>query len=148
MGLVPTPIYDTDMSLYSSTACRREVGEVVHPRSVDEESPWKKFGQMMIHKAVHLLALFLMVYIGVEVTIGGIICSLLHHCFNRSWMTQSGWTASFLMLIRGGGPSSGYVSTGFFGGKHLVTPLCVEYIFYLFLIRSYIGSYYLIPDYG
>jgi len=54
----------------------------------------------MTHKAVHLLSLFLMVYIGVEVTIGG-------------------WTASFLMLIREGGPSSGYVSTGFFGGLTL-----------------------------
>ena len=37
---------------------------------------------------------------------------------------------TFLMIVRGGGPSSGYVSTGFFGGKYLpvVIPLffCVE----------------------
>ena len=85
------------------TACRKEVGEVIHSRNVDDEedSSWKKFGQMMTHKAVHLLSLFLMVYIGVEVTIGG-------------------WTASFLMLVRGGGPKSGYVSTGFFSGKSTV----------------------------
>ena len=25
------------------------------------------------------------------------------------------------MIVRGGGPSSGYVSTGFFGGKYLTT---------------------------
>ena len=25
------------------------------------------------------------------------------------------------MIVRGGGPSSGYVSTGFFGGKYFVT---------------------------
>jgi hypothetical protein len=31
-----------------------------------------------------------------------------------------GWIVTFLMIVRGGGPSSGYVSTGFFGGKHLV----------------------------
>lgn len=53
------------------TVCRREVGEIVHPRSVEDESPLAKFGQMMRHKAVHLLSVFLMVYIGVEVTIGG-----------------------------------------------------------------------------
>jgi len=84
----------------SLDACRKEVGEVVRARNAEDTSPWKKFGQMMTLKAVHLLSLFLMVYIGVEVTIGG-------------------WTASFLMLIRGGGPKSGYVSTGFFGGLTL-----------------------------
>ena len=44
---------------------------------------------------------------------------------------KSGWTASFLVLVREGGPSSGYVSTGFFGGKYLVTPSfsCVEHTF-------------------
>jgi hypothetical protein len=33
---------------------------------------------------------------------------------------NSGWIVTFLMNVRGGGPSSGYVSTGFFGGKCLV----------------------------
>ena len=37
------------------------------------------------------------------------------------------------MLVRGGGPSSGYVSTGFFGGKYLRTIpfvfLVLEHIF-------------------
>jgi fucose permease len=80
--------------------CRREIGEIVHPRNVEDDSPLKKFGHMMTNKAVHLLSIFLLVYIGVEVTIGG-------------------WTASFLMLIRNGGPKSGYVSTGFFGGLTL-----------------------------
>ena len=27
---------------------------------------------------------------------------------------------TFLMIVRDGGPSSGYVSTGFFGGEYLV----------------------------
>ena len=40
------------------------------PADEDENG---KFRQMMAHKAVHLLSLFIMVYIGVEVTIGGII---------------------------------------------------------------------------
>ena len=34
------------------------------------------------------------------------------------------------MIVRGGGPSSGYVSTGFFSGKYLTPSFsCVEYIF-------------------
>ena len=32
------------------------------------------------------------------------------------------------MLVRDGGPNSGYVSTGFFGGKYLVT------FFFFFLL--------------
>jgi fucose permease len=83
----------------------------------------------MTHKAVHLLALFLMVYIGVEVTIGGII-HFYKAAFNKKLNNRkSGWTASFLMLVRGGGPSSGYVSTGFFGGKHLVIVVLKPFLF-------------------
>ena len=40
-----------------------------------EELHDDKFGQLMRNKTVHLLALFLVMYIGVEVTIGGINCS-------------------------------------------------------------------------
>jgi hypothetical protein len=45
---------------------------------------------------------------------------------------KSGWIVTFLMIVRGGGPSSGYVLTGFFAGKYLVLTLllpCVEDIF-------------------
>ena len=52
---------------------------MIQPSTVEDESPWKRFGQMMTHKAVHLLSLFLMVYIGVEVTIGGIYNSLQYY---------------------------------------------------------------------
>ena len=34
---------------------------------------------------------------------------------------KSGWIVTFLIIVREDGPSSGYVSTGFFGGKYLVT---------------------------
>ena len=74
----------------------------------------------MRNKTVHLLALFLVMYIGVEVTIGGtykfvfnLRCSTNIFC-----LTFKGWIVTFLMLVRDGGPSSGYVSTGFFGGKY------------------------------
>ena len=52
----------------------------------------------MGQKIVHLLAFFSLIYVGAEVTIGG-------------------WTITYIIRQRGGGPSSGYISTGFFGGK-------------------------------
>ncbi|PVF93670.1 MFS general substrate transporter [Serendipita vermifera] len=48
-------------------------------------------------RVVQLMALFVLVYVGIEVTI-------------------SGWIVTYLIDVRGGGPSSGYVSSGFFGG--------------------------------
>ncbi|KAF7325454.1 MFS domain-containing protein [Mycena kentingensis (nom. inval.)] len=53
--------------------------------------------QMMSLKAVHTLALFLFVYVGTEVAIGG-------------------WIVSFMIEVRGGGADSGYISAGFWGG--------------------------------
>ncbi|KAF7291768.1 MFS domain-containing protein [Mycena chlorophos] len=53
--------------------------------------------QIIFSQAVHTLAVFLFVYVGTEVTIGG-------------------WVVSFMIAVRGGGASSGYVSTGFFAG--------------------------------
>ena len=53
-----------------------------------------------------------------------------------------GWIVTFLMIVRGGGPSSGYVSTGFFGGRFLF--IFVFFLYHdiehiIFLIRSYFG---------
>ena len=55
------------------TVCLRQAGEMLPDRTANEEINDSKFGQLMRNKTVHLLSLFLMVYIGVEVTIGGII---------------------------------------------------------------------------
>ena len=62
------------------TECLRRAGEILPDKTViDESNDDGKFGQLMRNKTVHLLAIFLMVYIGVEVTIGGMIfsCQLL-----------------------------------------------------------------------
>ncbi|KDQ09340.1 hypothetical protein BOTBODRAFT_37098 [Botryobasidium botryosum FD-172 SS1] len=59
-----------------------------------------KMKQIMKFKTVHILALFIFVYVGVEVTIGG-------------------WVVTYSLLVREGGPSSGYISSGFFGGLML-----------------------------
>ncbi|EIW85949.1 MFS general substrate transporter [Coniophora puteana RWD-64-598 SS2] len=53
--------------------------------------------QIMALKDVHLLAAFILFYVGAEVTIGG-------------------WIVTYIIDVRGGGASSGYISTGFFAG--------------------------------
>ncbi|KAJ6624694.1 major facilitator superfamily domain-containing protein [Mycena sp. CBHHK59/15] len=53
--------------------------------------------QILSNKAVHLLTLFLFVNVGVGVAI-------------------SGWIVTFMVDIRGGGPSAGYIAAGFAGG--------------------------------
>lgn len=50
--------------------CLKEAGEIV-PDHVENTSGDSKYTQMLRVRAVHLLALFLILYIGVEVTIGG-----------------------------------------------------------------------------
>lgn len=80
--------------LKTQDECLITVGEAVGETGTSEQSP---FRQIMSLKTVHLLAFFILVYVGVEVTIGG-------------------WIVTYIIQVRGGGPSSGYVSAGFFGG--------------------------------
>ncbi|KAF7349975.1 MFS domain-containing protein [Mycena venus] len=77
--------------------CLAQIGQETGEK---RESEACQFRQIISIKAVHLLALFLFVYVGVEVTIGG-------------------WIVSFMIVVRGGGPSAGYISAGFFGGLTL-----------------------------
>lgn len=60
----------------------------------DENNSLKR---ILLHRHVNLIAFFTLIYVGVEVTIGG-------------------WTVTYIIEQRNGGPSSGYVSAGFFGG--------------------------------
>ena len=73
------------------------------------------YKQILSLREVHLMAFYILVYVGVEVTIGGgprhkdrSQCSMLK--------TVIGWIVTYLIHERGGGSSSGYVSSGFFGG--------------------------------
>ncbi|KAA1469643.1 MFS general substrate transporter [Dentipellis sp. KUC8613] len=77
--------------------CLREVGEEVAERGQSKDNVYK---QILRLKSVHLIALFMLMYVGVEVTIGG-------------------WIVSYIISVRGGGSSSGYISSGFFGGLAL-----------------------------
>ena len=73
------------------TVCLRRAGEVLPDKPIEENND-DKFGQLMRSKTVHLLALFVMVYIGVEVTIGGIIFEQQHDCrkSDNSYLIQDG----------------------------------------------------------
>ncbi|KAG8999477.1 hypothetical protein FRB93_013216 [Tulasnella sp. JGI-2019a] len=59
-----------------------------------------KYKKVLGHRAVQLMSAYILVYVGVEVTIGG-------------------WIFTYLLNERNGGPSAGYVSSGFFGGLTL-----------------------------
>ncbi|KDQ09347.1 hypothetical protein BOTBODRAFT_179057 [Botryobasidium botryosum FD-172 SS1] len=59
-----------------------------------------KFLQMMKTPMVHVLAFFIFVYCGTEITIGG-------------------WAVTYILDVRHGGKASGYISSGFFGGLAL-----------------------------
>ncbi|KAJ3726717.1 MFS general substrate transporter [Lentinula raphanica] len=58
------------------------------------------YRQIFNIRAVHYLAVFAFIYVGVEVTIGG-------------------WIVTFIIRERDGGPTAGYISSGFFGGLTL-----------------------------
>ncbi|EJD07339.1 MFS general substrate transporter [Fomitiporia mediterranea MF3/22] len=77
--------------------CLREIGEAPTKQGTSTDSKYK---QILTHKIVHLLAFFSLVYVGIEIAIGG-------------------WTVSYMQKYRGGGPSAGYISTGFYGGLTL-----------------------------
>ncbi|KAF9269598.1 MFS general substrate transporter [Marasmius fiardii PR-910] len=55
------------------------------------------YRQIFNIRAVYFMATFALIYIGVEVTVGG-------------------WIVTFIIEKRGGGHSAGYISSGFFGG--------------------------------
>ncbi|EIW55077.1 MFS general substrate transporter [Trametes versicolor FP-101664 SS1] len=78
--------------------CLAEIGQ-----SPDHESgnyANNKYKQIFGLRALHLMAIFILIYVGVEVTLGG-------------------WIVTYVIQLRGGGASSGYISSGFFGGLTL-----------------------------
>ncbi|KIP12094.1 hypothetical protein PHLGIDRAFT_113885 [Phlebiopsis gigantea 11061_1 CR5-6] len=79
--------------------CLAESGQtIIHTTAANHED--SKYRQIFRLREVHLLALFIFIYVGVEVTLGG-------------------WTVTYLQKDRGGGSATGYVSAGFFGGLML-----------------------------
>ncbi|KAF9650312.1 MFS general substrate transporter [Thelephora ganbajun] len=74
-----------------------EIGQPPRERGTNEQNHYR---QIMSQRAVHVMAFFILIYVGIEVTLGG-------------------WIVTYIINVRGGGPSSGYISSGFFGGLTL-----------------------------
>ncbi|KAK0439449.1 hypothetical protein EV421DRAFT_864018 [Armillaria borealis] len=77
-----------------SDECLAEIGESSRERGASQHSPLR---QILSLKNVHLLASFILVYVGVEFTLGG-------------------WIVTYVIQLRGGGENAGYISSGFFAG--------------------------------
>ncbi|KAI0343375.1 MFS general substrate transporter [Trametopsis cervina] len=76
-------------------AIREESGE--GPSEQNTTIAESKYKQIFKIPAVHYLAFWTLIYVGVEVTLGG-------------------WIVTFIQQKRDGGASAGYISSGFFGG--------------------------------
>ncbi|KAI0316667.1 major facilitator superfamily domain-containing protein [Amylostereum chailletii] len=96
--------------------CRLLIGEVNTDESVSR-SQGNAYTQIFRVKTVHLVALFILAYVGVEVTVGGKLITQPHVFFRL--MHALGWIVTYTKEVRDGGPSSGYLSSGFFGGLAL-----------------------------
>ncbi|KAF7977329.1 hypothetical protein HWV62_4107 [Athelia sp. TMB] len=94
IALLNTVILVAVFRFKSQDECFAQIGQ---PPQEQGTSTHSKIRQVLSLKAVHLLACFIFAYVGVEVTIGG-------------------WIVTFIIDVRGGGASSGYISAGFFGG--------------------------------
>ncbi|KAI0918795.1 hypothetical protein AcW1_009483 [Taiwanofungus camphoratus] len=79
--------------------CLAEIGQPPPERTAAQNE--NKYKQIFRLRALHFLAVFIFVYVGVEVTIGG-------------------WIVTYIIDVRSGGTSSGYISSGFFGGNNSV----------------------------
>ncbi|KAI0760312.1 MFS general substrate transporter [Fomes fomentarius] len=77
-------------------SCLAEIGQLPS-HEMDTSDDKSKYKQMFRLRSLHLMAIFILIYVGVEVTLGG-------------------WIVTYVINLRGGGPSSGYISAGFFGG--------------------------------
>ncbi|KAI0356000.1 MFS general substrate transporter [Trametes cingulata] len=75
--------------------CAREIGQP--PPEKEPDSLWGRYKRGFRLRVVHLMALFAFVYVGIEVSIGN-------------------WIVTYAINLRHGGPDSGYIPSGLFGG--------------------------------
>ncbi|KAH9899244.1 MFS general substrate transporter [Cubamyces lactineus] len=79
----------------SQEQCAREIGQP-HPDN-GSDSLLLRYKRVFRLRVVHLMALFAFIYVGVEVSIGS-------------------WIVTYVIKLRNGGPNSGYIPSGLFGG--------------------------------
>ncbi|KAG2032525.1 major facilitator superfamily domain-containing protein, partial [Suillus americanus] len=94
IAFVNTVLLIVVFGLKTQDECLAQIGQPAGEKGTSEKS---QFNQILRLREVHLLAFFILIYVGVEVTMGG-------------------WMVTYVIDVRGGGPSSGYISSGFFGG--------------------------------
>ncbi|KAG6827807.1 hypothetical protein H0H92_010415 [Tricholoma furcatifolium] len=98
LAVINTAVIVTVFRFRTQDECLVEIGQEVAEHQATEDIADKgKFRQIMSHRTVQALAFYILVYVGVEVTMGG-------------------WIVTFIVDERHGGSSSGYISTGFWGG--------------------------------
>lgn len=72
---------------------------------------------------MHVIAMFALIYVGVEVTMGGTsYCHLLSADVAELSGDSSGWSVTYILEERHGNSSSGYIASGFFGGRWCRAP--------------------------
>ncbi|OAX42435.1 MFS general substrate transporter [Rhizopogon vinicolor AM-OR11-026] len=94
VALINTVLLVVVFGLKPQDECLAQIGQPAGEKGTSESN---QFNQIFRLREVHLLAFFILVYVGVEVTVGG-------------------WMVTYIIDVRGGGASSGYISSGFFGG--------------------------------
>jgi len=97
VAFINTIILSLVLKFRNQDECLAEIGQKPPETSGSQEGKYKQIFRL---RAMHLLALFIFIYVGIEVTVGG-------------------WIVTYVIDVRSGGPSSGYISSGFFGGLTL-----------------------------
>ena len=93
------------------------MAEAVHAAREADTTRENKYKQIMGLKTVHLLSFFALVYVGVEVTLGGKEHRTIFRFPSGLNEYLIGWIVTFIEQKRAGSSSSGYISSGFFGGE-------------------------------
>ncbi|KAI0656948.1 major facilitator superfamily domain-containing protein [Cubamyces menziesii] len=102
--IISAALYCLNMAILWTVFRGRPQQEVLEEEgesgTVEQTADTNKFKQVLGLKEVHVLSAFSLIYVGVEVTMGG-------------------WSVTYILERRHGSSSSGYIASGFFGGLML-----------------------------
>ncbi|KAF9457972.1 major facilitator superfamily domain-containing protein [Collybia nuda] len=94
LALSNTALLIVVFRLKSGDDCLVDVGQEATEKQKSSESSLR---QILYLKSVHLLSLYILVYVGVESTIGG-------------------WIVTYILREKHGNSSTGYIASGYYGG--------------------------------
>ncbi|KAH7098377.1 MFS general substrate transporter [Auriculariales sp. MPI-PUGE-AT-0066] len=102
MGVVDPTVEDSSSIEKASKGENTVSGQDANEDKVSTEKAkdGSTYKEMFSQSILHYFATFILLYVGVELTIGG-------------------WLTTYIIRERGGGPSSGYIASGFYGGLML-----------------------------